>query len=340
MTRKERFSAFLNNRPVDRVPVAIFHHFCKPRDFGKGVTDRAAFERNIEGHRLARKVFDPDVAKVMNDTLMLLPLDCSFAEKASDLRKIEPVSMDSEFVSRTRELTKRVREIYGDTDAPLYGTSFSPYTVLRFSLSGKGMLGNGGDEHRFKQYMAEDPEAVSDALDILGQRIMELNRMLISECGVDGIYLAVNNQNNIVPPELHRKYIAPHEKALIEDANKLSGINLLHICGGPLAVPSGLETFADYPVAAINWAIEGEKVPLGRGKKILGGKPVFGGFERSGVLDKGTREEVEARVFNILDEAGQVGIMMGADCTVPTDIDDNRLEWVRQAVIKYAEKRA
>ena len=124
MTRKERFSAFLNNRPVDRVPVAIFHHFCKPQDFGKGVTDRAAFERNIEGHRLARKVFDPDVAKVMNDTLMLLPLDCSFAEKASDLRKIEPVSMDSEFVSRTRELTKRVREIYGDTDAPLYGTSF------------------------------------------------------------------------------------------------------------------------------------------------------------------------------------------------------------------------
>ena len=44
MTRKERFSAFLNNRPVDRVPVAIFHHFCKPQDFGKCVTDHAACE--------------------------------------------------------------------------------------------------------------------------------------------------------------------------------------------------------------------------------------------------------------------------------------------------------
>ena len=40
----------------------------------------------------------------------------------------------------------------------------------------------------------------------------------------------------------------------------------------------------------------------------------------------------------ILDEAGQVGIMIGADCTVPTDIDDNRLEWVRQACVKYAAK--
>ena len=32
-----------------------------------------------------------------------------------------------------------------------------------------------------------------------------------------------------------------------------------------------------------------------------------------------------------------IGVMIGADCTVPTDIDDNRLEWVRQASIKYAE---
>ena len=38
---------------------------------------------------------------------------------------------------------------------------------------------------------------------------------------------------------------------------------------------------------------------------------------------------------NVVDMA--VGVMIGADCTVPTDIDDNRLEWVRQASIKYAE---
>ena len=28
--------------------------------------------------------------------------------------------------------------------------------------------------------------------------------------------------------------------------------------------------------------------------------------------------------------------MLGADCTVPNDIDDTRLEWVRQAAIEYA----
>ena len=338
MTRRERFLAFLANKPVDRVPVAFFHHFCRPGDFNQGTENNEAFERNVEGHRISRKIFDPDVAKVMTDTLMLLPVDFSFVEKAADLRKVEPPAMNSKFVQKTIELTKRVREIYADSDAPLLATSFSPFTVMRFGLSDRGLLGNGGSEARFLRYMAEDPDAVSDALAILGERIAEIDDVMMKDCGADGIYLVVNNQRQIVPPDLHRTHVAPHEIALLERANSLSPMNLLHICGGPLAVPSGLEVFRDYPVGAVNWAMEGEKIELGEGKKILGGKPVFGGFPRTGVLDKGTREEVEARVFEILDEAGQVGIMIGDDCTVPTDIDDNRLEWARQAAIRYANQ--
>ena len=78
---------------------------------------------------------------------------------------------------------------------------------------------------------------------------------------------------------------------------------------------------------------------LSEGQKLFGGKPVFGGVEQATVIYKGTREEVEDAAFKILDEAGQVGVMLGADCTVPTDIDDNRLEWVRQAAIKYAAQK-
>lgn len=52
----------------------------------------------------------------------------------------------------------------------------------------------------------------------------------------------------------------------------------------------------------------------------------------------GSREEVEKATFRILEDCGQTGIMLGADCTVPTDIDDHRLEWVRQAAIAFANK--
>lgn len=68
MTKHERFLNVLANKPVDRVPVAFFHHFLEDwTDFGKGIEDDEVFEKNIEGHRIARKLFDPDVAKVMND---------------------------------------------------------------------------------------------------------------------------------------------------------------------------------------------------------------------------------------------------------------------------------
>ena len=30
--------------------------------------------------------------------------------------------------------------------------------------------------------------------------------------------------------------------------------------------------------------------------------------------------------------------MIGADCTVPYNIDDDRFNWVRDAAIEYAEK--
>lgn len=339
MTKRERFAAFLANKPVDRVPVAFFHHFCGPGDFNQGLVSEEAFQRNIEGHRRAKKIFNPDVAKVMNDTLMLVPVDCSQVETAKALHSIMPPALDSLFVKKTVELTKRVREIYGDSDIPVYGTSFSPYTILRFALSPNGMLGNGSDEAKFKRLMAEDPEAVSKALGRLGAFICDLNKLLLEECGVDGIYLSVNNQCRIVPPELHKQYVAPHEKKIIAEANKKSKINLLHICGGPIGLPSTLELYRDYGVAAYNWAIEAEEIQLGEGKKILGGAPVFGGFERTGLIDKGTREDVKQRVYEILDECGQVGVMLGDDCTVPTDIDDSRLEWVRQAAIRYAEEK-
>ena len=89
MTKRERFMNFLENKPVDRVPVAFFHHFCPPCEWGRGLENQDAFERNIIGHKLAREKFDPDVIKIMNDTLMIMPVDVSFVNTSDDLRKVQ-----------------------------------------------------------------------------------------------------------------------------------------------------------------------------------------------------------------------------------------------------------
>ena len=82
-----------------------------------------------------------------------------------------------------------------------------------------------------------------------------------------------------------------------------------------------------------------EGVSLSEGKKLFGGKPVFGGFAQDTVIYKGTEQEVKEAAWKILDECGQVGIMLGADCTVPNDIDDSRLDgYVRRPLSTRQDK--
>ncbi len=335
MNKKERFMNFLQNKPVDRAPVAFFHHFTTYKEWMTGLEDPEVFERNIIGHEKARKDFDPDVIKVMNDSLMIMVVDVSMVKEAADLRKIVPPAMDSAWMTKSKELTDRVLAYYKDSEAPKYVTGFSPFMVLRTSFD---QIFRGEDNKtKLLNFLKEDPDSFLAALDIIGDTIMKLNEMLVKECGADGQYFSVNNQSHYFPDDIYREYITPSDKKVIAHANTLSDINLLHICGYA-GKANNLELFKDYDIAGFNWAVHAEGVSLSEGKKLFGGKPVFGGFEQDTVIYTGTREEVEEFTYRILDEAGQTGIMIGCDCTVPHDIDDNRLEWVRQACVKYARK--
>ena len=334
MTKRERFEKFLANEPVDRVPVAFFHHFTTEQEWLTGLTDEAAFEKNVEGHRIARAKFDPDVIKIMNDTLMIMPVDTSFVKTAADLRKIQPPMPGSAFFEKSKELTKRVVAIYEGSDAPIYITAFSPCIILRNSISGMD-IGTAVAHSKLYSFLEEDPESVMAALDIIADSVIALNKMLLTECGAEAVYLSVNNQAHYVPDEFYTKYIAPSDKKVLAAANELSKFNMLHICGYH-GKANNLELFKDYDVPVFNWAVHAEGVGLAEGKKLFGGKPVCGGFAQAETIYTGTREEVTAEAAKYLDEVGQVGVMLGADCTVPTDIDDERLEWVRQAAIQYA----
>ena len=88
------------------------------------------------------------------------------------------------------------------------------------------------------------------------------------------------------------------------------------------------ELHKDFVAAAFNLDVKAEGVSLKQGKKLFGGKAVLGGFERDQIFYTGTREEVENTTFDILAECSQIETMIGAGCTLPTDIEEIRLEWV------------
>ncbi len=335
MDKRERFEHYLKGEPVDRVPVAVFHHFTERNEWLKGLVNEEIFEKNINGHKAAREKFDPDVIKVMNDSLMIMPVDVTFIETPDDLLKIEPPVYGSPFFEKTKELTLRAFSFYEGSEAPRYVTGFSPAMILKTAMN-RAIPVLPGTDPTLVRFAKEAPETVAKSLDIIAESVAALDEMLIKECGAEGIYLSVNNQNGYFPGDIYREYIAPSEKKVLGHANSLSNMNLLHICGYA-GLANDLELYRDYEAAAFNWAVHAEGVSLSEGRKLFGGKPVFGGFEQAGVIYKGSPRELEEAVFRILDEAGQLGVMIGADCTVPTDIDDTRLEWVRRACEKYAE---
>lgn len=333
MTKRERFMNFLSNKPVDRVPVAFFHHFCRHEDWYMGLENEAAFEENIISHQRSRNIFDPDVIKIMNDTLMIMPVDISFVVKPSDLKKIKAPSPDSVYWQKARELTKRAMTYYEDSDAPIYATGFAASLVLRSAFRRSTPALDG--EIRLLEFLKEDPDSVIAGMRNLVEGISAFHEMLIKDCGADGIYLSVNNQASFFDDEFYRSQVGPFDKAVLNHANELSRMNLLHICGYH-GRSNNLSLFTDFEAAAYNIAVFAEGISLREGKELFGGKPVFGGYAQDTVIYKGTKEEVEQAAWNILDECGQTGIMLGADCTTPTDIDDDRFNWVRDAAEAYA----
>ncbi len=317
----------LENKPVDYVPLLLFHHFCDEKDWDQGLVNSAAFEKNIIEHANARKVFDPDVIKIMNDTLMMMPIDVSSIRTAKDLRQIRPFCMDCEFVKKSVELTKRSLECFEGSDALAYTTAFSPSYTLRWFMRDR--------EEDLLKYIEEDPKSLAIALDTIAKSLIEFNNILVEETDVEGFYYCVNNQNKFFEDTLFKTHIVPYDMEVLEKANELSELNILHICGYD-GFSNDLKLFKDFKAAAFNWDVAAEGVSLAEGKKLFGGKAVIGGFQQDQVIYNGTREEVEKATFNILNECGQIGTILGAGCTLPTDIEEIRLEWVRQASIKYA----
>ena len=52
-----------------------------------------------------------------------------------------------------------------------------------------------------------------------------------------------------------------------------------------------------------------------------------------------TREEIRRFVFELLDQNGSAGFVLGADCTIPSDTPVEHLIWAREACAEWSEKR-
>ncbi|GHV87229.1 uroporphyrinogen decarboxylase [Spirochaetia bacterium] len=329
--RRELVLRVFHNEPAERVPVGFWFHFLKDEledAFDKnGVVDPQILNTNLAGHEKFYRAFQPDFLKIMTDGFFIYPNETfTRAKRAADLREVKPIGADHPWIRRQIEFAKTMTAKYGAEVLCFYNI-FAPATYFKFCRHDFP----GSPDRALADFIEEDREAVIHALGVVAEDIAALARGVIAEGGADGIYFSVQDlADQWANAALHRDCIAPSDIAVLEGANAAAQLNILHICGYE-GHRNDLSHYTSYPAQIINWAVAVDGVSLGVGKKLFGGKPVIGGFDNmvKGVLYRGGRDAIEAETDRLLKEAGTVGVALGADCTVPRDIDLGHLAWVR-----------
>jgi hypothetical protein len=329
MANRQRVLDVLDNKPADHVPVGFWFHFAQGDEFTQGLTDPAVVKKNIEGHKKFYKEFKPDFVKLMSDGFFDYPENIILkAESAKELSALEPVGENHPWITAQVRLVKKLTSAFGKDVLTFYNI-FGPASSFKRKFRDKE-----GDK-KLAEFISEDKAAVSHALDVIARDLGELAKRVITEGGADGIYLSVQNiQDPRVTAELYRQVITPAEQTVLTAAESAGGINILHICGYEGA-RNDLSLYQDYAAKAVNWAVTVEGVSLEKGKKLFGGRAVIGGFNntKQSVLYTGTQKEIQTETKRLLSGSGRRGVILGADCTVPSDIPLERLEWVRQAAL-------
>lgn len=313
MTKKERVMAAIDGRPVDRVPSGFWLHF--PEDCFYG-------DAAVEAHLDFFQKTGTDIQKIMNENLV--PCDIPI-QKAADWKNLKPFHRQSPFIVNQVEIIQRILDKTGGeglTLATVHGIVASAWHARGGSAgyeTGGGLLA---------AHLREDPQAVAYGWSVIGEGLAILAEACL-EAGADGIYYAaLGGEEYLFTDEEFETFIKPHDLKILEAA-KGSRYNLLHICKDRLR----LERYRDYPCAAVNWGVYEQNLSLLEGAALFKDRAILGGLDdRSGVLVDGSEEEIRQAVRKVLGQMQGRRFVLGADCTLPTEIDYNRIRTAVEAV--------
>ena len=329
ISKKELVLRAMDRKEVERVPAGFWFHFLSDEIHADAYTHPELEQTVLDGEIRFIEEFRPDFVKIMTDGFFSYPNPVvQQARTAAELAKVQPLPDDHPFFTRQVAYAKEITRRYGSEVATFYNV-FCAGTTLKFMQPGT----LAEDEAFLAQLVREDKAAVRAAFDVISADLAKLAHRIITEAGVTGIYFSLQSLiGEGADRAVYEEVFAPGEKEILRAANAASPYNILHICGYA-GHRNELDWYQDYEAKTINWAAVVEGVSLAEGARIFPDRALLGGFGNlpTDILCSGTRAEVEAETQRILAAAGRTGILLGADCTVPRDIDWNRFDWVRGA---------
>ncbi len=318
MNRKERVLAALRGEKPDQTPTGFWLHFPEAVHHG---------QKAVDAHIRYFEESGTDICKVMNE--FTYPSEHTIMA-ASDWGQVKSFNRSSGFIQNQIELIKRVVERV-DGRAPVIATVHGVVASASHTLLGVPKY-DGIGRHAQLYHLRTEPEAVRSAYRAIADTLCVIAEESI-KAGADGIYYAaLGGERDGFTEEEHQEFIAPVDKLVLETAGKAPLFNILHMCK-PMVQ---LSRFVDYPCDVINWGVLESGISLVEGAKIFPDKVVMGGVDdRSPVLLKGTYEEVEKEVHEILREMNSDRFILASDCTLPTEINYERIAWMKRACESY-----
>lgn len=292
MNKVQRVRAALAGKAVDRVPASFWYHFTR---------DKAHGDASVKAHLDYYQASGIDFLKVMNEHPYQANVTVS---SPADWRKLRAAPLSSPFYQEQLDELKRIVDKIGG-DCLVISTIFGPFSS-----------GNHAAQNNVSAHIKADPAAVSQGLGAIAESLAAFGVACI-EAGAAGIYYsAQGGEAERFTEEEFVRYIKPHDLTVLRAIEGHGEFNLLHICKDHVRLP----LYADYPAHAVNWAATKNNLNLVQGRSLFK-RPIVGGMGDRGIIVDGSHEQIRAAVRQVIKDFGTSGLIVGADCTLPTDID-------------------
>lgn len=318
MNKKERVIAAIKGKEVDRVPSCFSLHFSKDEAFGQA---------GVDSHLKFFRETDTDIIKIMNENLVPYMGDIKTTD---DWKKIKNISLKDDFMISQIDMVERILDKC-EADPFKVGTLHGIVASAIHPI--EAMYGYEPVRELLCTHMRENKTPVLDACKRITEGMCQLAEKYI-EIGLDGMYYAaLGGEKYYFTDDEFEKYIAPLDKMILQASKQNNGYNILHMCKDKL----NLERYKSYIDLAdvVNWGVYEDNISLEEGRKLFGDITIMGGLKnRAGVLVDGTNEEIEQEVKSIIDSFGKEKFILGADCTLPTEISYKRVNVAVKATKK------
>lgn len=309
MTKRERVLAAILGQDIDSIPSSYSLHF---------PAEKAKSNKGVRSHLEFYKKTDVDIMKIMNE--YLVP-DFGGIRVPSDWKIIPSFNRKTKFISDFGDFVKKIVDRLGPDDfflATIHGICASSIHPI------EARYGYLPVRELQVSHLREKSAPYLDACRRIADGLCCMADVLL-EAGVDGIYYAaLGGERHFYTDEEFSRAVLPFDLQVLRHIKAKGGYVLLHMCKNNL----NMQRFKPYAPYAdiVNWGVAETNFSLKDGKKLFSNAAIMGGLpNRAKMWSQGSDEDLKKAIKKIIAEMGRKKFIMGADCTLATDLAYERI---------------